>query len=87
MENLLNDQIMTPGAKCESGKKGGGEEKSISSLGKLYCLVLLETYLKSLDLSDLFKSTTFQVLLMQNLLCKMTKDSIKNSKFVQQVFT
>lgn len=89
MENLTNDHIMTPREKWESGKKGGEEEKGVLAIleNYLYCLVLLEMYFQSLDLSNLFQSTTFQILPILNFLCKMTKDSIKSSGFVQQVFT
>lgn len=75
----MNDQIMTPREKCESGKKGGGEEKGVLAIleNYLYCLVLLEMYFQSLNLSDFFQSGTVQVLPIQNLLCKTTKDSIK----------
>lgn len=88
MKNLMNDQIMTPREKRESGKKRGGEEKRLLPIleNYLYCLLLLEMYFQSLDLSDLFQSATFQVLPVQNLHCKMTKDSTKNSGFLQQVF-
>lgn len=67
-------------------KKGGGEEKGVLAILEIYlcCLVLLEMYFQSLDLSHLFQPATFQVLPIQNWLCK-TKDSIKNSTFVQQV--
>lgn len=89
IENLMSDQIMAPREKCESGRKGGGEEQGLLAIleNYLYCLVQLEMYFQSLGLSNLFKSTIVQVLPIQNLLCKTTKDSIKNSVFVQQVFT
>lgn len=32
----MNDQTMTPGEKCERGRKGGGEEKRV--------LTILENY-------------------------------------------